>query len=252
MPTAAIEVPERDRERSQSVGFRPLYRQVRDLLVRRLADGHWQPGQPLPSEHQLAQELGVSQGTVRKALDAMTYERLLVRQQGRGTFVAELTEQHILFNFFKLVRDDGVQRFPLSRVVSVLVTNADEDERARLGLGEGARVIRIRRLRSLADETVIVEDIVVPAAIFATLADAELPNNLYGVYASQYRVTVVQACERLKAVSLDGERAALLQVREGTPALRIDRLARDLDNRSVEWRVSFCLTERFHYRSDMR
>ena len=123
MPTAALK--DQDRGRDPSVGYRPLYQQVRDLLVRRLADGQWQPGKSIPSEHQLAQELGVSQGTVRKALDTMAAERLLVRRQGRGTFVAELTEQHILFHFFKLRADDDAQRFPASRVIDVTVARAD-------------------------------------------------------------------------------------------------------------------------------
>ena len=97
----------------------------------------------------------------------------------------------------------------------------------------------------------ILEDIALPRTIFATLATSELPNNLYGIYASRFGVTVVQVSERLKAIALDGARAALLQVAAATPALEIDRIARDLDARPVEWRVSYCLTERFHYRCDV-
>jgi GntR family transcriptional regulator len=94
------------------VGFRPLYRQVKDLLLRRLADGVWQPGQILPSEPEIAANLGVSQGTVRKALDEMTAENLLVRRQGRGTFVARHDEERILFRFFRLQSDTGERQFP--------------------------------------------------------------------------------------------------------------------------------------------
>ena len=89
------------------LGFRPLYRQVRDTLVKRIADGVWQAGQPLPSEPELAAELSVSQGTVRKALDAMTAEKLVIRRQARGTFVAKHDDARILFKFFKLVPDQG-------------------------------------------------------------------------------------------------------------------------------------------------
>src|SRR5918912_1275476 len=115
------------------LGYRPLYRQVRELLVRRLAEGVWQPGQLLPSEGQLAAELGVSQGTVRKALDALTAERLLVRRQGRGTFVAE-HDEHGTFHFFKLMPDAGTPSFPESRVVRVREAPADARERERLDL----------------------------------------------------------------------------------------------------------------------
>ena len=234
------------------LGYRPLYRQVRELLVRRLAEGVWQPGQLLPSEGQLAAELGVSQGTVRKALDALTAERLLVRRQGRGTFVAEHDEQRILFHFFKLMPDAGKPSFPESRIVTTRAAQADADERDRLGLGPDARVLRIRRLRTIDGVLAIVEDIVLPEALFPGLAGLELPNNLYGLYAARFGLTIGRARERLKAVSLDVERATLLGVPAGTPALRIDRMAQDLDDRPVEWRLSLCLTERLHYLSDLR
>src|SRR3954449_5070932 len=101
------------------IGFRPLYRQVRDTLVRRIADGVWRPGQLLPSEPELAVDLGVSQGTVRKALDEMAAENLVIRRQGRGTFVARHDDARILFQFFKLLPDSGEKRFPESCVLSV-------------------------------------------------------------------------------------------------------------------------------------
>jgi len=101
------------------LGFRPLYQQVRDAFVQRLVEGKWTPGQALPSEMELAAEVGVSQGTVRKALDALASENLVIRRQGRGTFVAEHDEARILFQFFKLVPDRGESRFPESRIVHV-------------------------------------------------------------------------------------------------------------------------------------
>ena len=88
-------------------GFKPLYQQVKDLLIERLIGGYWRPGDLLPSEMQLAEQLGVSQGTVRKALDEMTAGNLLVRRQGRGTYVAEHDQEHALFHFFKLTDRRG-------------------------------------------------------------------------------------------------------------------------------------------------
>src|SRR5215212_10884032 len=111
----------------RDLGFRPLYRQVRDVLVKRIADGVWQAGQALPSEPDIAADLGVSSGTVRKALDEMTAENLVVRRQGRGTFVARHDEARILFQFFKLARDDGERRFPESKIVEVQTGPAGPD-----------------------------------------------------------------------------------------------------------------------------
>src|SRR3546814_11374588 len=98
-------------------GFKPLYQQVKDLLIGRLIGGHWKPGDLLPSEMQLAEELGVSQGTVRTALDEMTAVNLLVRRQGRGTYVAEHDQAHALFHFLQLTARRGRPLVPESRML---------------------------------------------------------------------------------------------------------------------------------------
>jgi GntR family transcriptional regulator len=155
----------------------------------------------LPSEGQLAAEIGVSQGTVRKALDELAAENLLVRRQGRGTFVAEHDERRILFQFFKLVPDDGERRFPDSQVLSVERARAEASEAQRLALARNAHVVRIHRLRSLGGAVAISEHIAVPAARFPDLERADpVPNNLYGLYGERYGVTVARATESLKAV----------------------------------------------------
>ncbi len=236
----------------ESLGFRPLYRQVRDRLIRRLVDGVWAPGEPLPSEIQLAAELGVSQGTVRKALDAMAAENLVVRRQGRGTFVARHDEERIMFQFFKLVGDDGQRTFPQSKVLALSLARANAAERAALKLAKDTRVIRIRRLRSIKGAPVIVENIALPEPMFPGLAAMEPPNNLYGLYAMRFGVTVASTREQLKAVSVCEADAEALGATPGVPALKIDRLALSLERQPVEWRVSVCLTEKLHYLSELR
>ncbi|MFC3691774.1 GntR family transcriptional regulator [Chenggangzhangella methanolivorans] len=236
----------------EGLGFRPLYAQVRDRLIRRLVDGVWAPGEPLPSEMQLAAELGVSQGTVRKALDAMAAENLVVRRQGRGTFVARHDEERIMFQFFKLVGDDGARTFPQSRVLSVSAARANAGERDALKLERDAKVVRIRRLRSFGETPAIVETLTLPETIFPGLSAMEIPNNLYGLYAMHFGVTVASTRERIKAVATCAQDAETLGVPAGTPALKIDRLALSIERQPVEWRVSVCLTERFHYLSELR
>jgi GntR family transcriptional regulator len=231
-----------------ALGPRPLYAQTRDAFVKRLVDGVWAPGEALPSETELAAELHVSQGTVRKALDSMAAEKLVVRHQGRGTFVAVHDEARILFQFFKLAPDGaGEAAFPESRVVEVAAGPSSKAERERLDLRAGARVIRIRRVRALAGKPAIAERIVLPARLFPRLAEGPIPNNLYGLYATRYGIAIARAQERLKAVALDADEAALLGAKPGSPALRIDRLALSLGKDRVEWRVSLCVTDEFHY-----
>lgn len=241
-----------DAAKAEAPTFRPLHRQVRDMLIRRLVDGVWAPGAPLPSEMQLAAELGVSQGTVRKALDAMAAENLVVRRQGRGTFVAQHDDERILFQFFRLVPDAGARSFPDSRILAVADGKANLAEREALELAEGAKVTRVRRMRAMAGEPAIVERIVLPEALFPGLSTMELPNNLYGLYGARFGVTVASTRENLKAVAASPEDAAALGVAPGEPLLKIDRLARSLERSPVEWRVSFCRTEKLHYLSELR
>jgi len=128
---------------------RPLYAQVRELMIGRMIQGVWKPGAVLPSEFQLAEEFGVSQGTVRKALDALAAEKLVIRRQGRGTFVAEHDAERALFHFFHLVGTDGSHQLPGAEVLSCRAGKASRDEAARLEMARGEPVIRVRRTRDL-------------------------------------------------------------------------------------------------------
>jgi GntR family transcriptional regulator len=236
----------------ESLGFKPLYQKVRETLTQRIADGRWKAGQIVPSETQIAADLGVSQGTIRKALDDMTAARLLVRRQGRGTFVATHDEARILFQFFKLKPDNGAGVFPESEVLGVVTGAASAEEASKLALFKGEPVIRIRRLRSLAGARCIVETIVLPSAIFDGLQEGDIPNNLYNVYAERFGVTIAGGSEILKAVSADSQDAHDLGVPPGAPLLLIDRVATGLDGRPMEWRVSLCATAIIHYATELR
>lgn len=236
-----------------SLGYRPLYRQVKELLVKRLSDGSWSPGQMLPSEPEIAAGLGVSPGTVRKALDEMSAESLVVRRQGRGTFVARHDEERILFQFFRLISDNGERRFPESRTISIAVAKADDVAAARLGIAPKAPVIVIERVRSLDDLPCIHERIVLPRSLFPSIErHKDLPNNLYALYSAQYGVTIARGTERLKAVAADAQQAKLLDVKVGAPMLLIDRVAVGVDGTPAEWRLSVCRTDRTHYLSDLK
>ena len=228
--------------------FRPLYSQVREALVGRLIDGTWPPGMLLPSEHQLAAELGVSQGTVRKALDAMAADNLLVRRQGRGTFVAEPEDGRMVFQFFKLVSDDGRRSLPESNVIGVERSGASPAEQESLDLRRGRDVWRIDRTRELDGRVVIVERIVLPADRFPGLDRINpVPNNVYALYAQKFGLTIARAEERLKAIGSSAQDAEHLDCPVGTPLIEVDRIGYGLDETIVEWRVSRCLTDHFHY-----
>lgn len=235
------------------IGIKPLYSQVRDELLRRLEDRTWAPGMMIPSEMDLAREFGVSQGTVRKALNEMTAENLLTRRQGRGTFVAEPEDSRILFQFFRLVPDAAEPTFPRSRFRAREAGRATAGEAAAIEIAEGDPVWRIRRDRAFGERVILTETVALSQARFPDLPElADLPNNLYLLFSARWGVTIGNAEEQIKAVSADPDAAAALGCDPGTAVLRVRRVARDLGGRAVELRVSLCLTEHIHYGVNLR
>lgn len=233
--------------------YKPLYMHIRDQLLRHLVDGRWAPGMVIPSEMELARQLKVSQGTVRKALDTMSADNLLVRKQGKGTFVSEPEDSRILFQFFRLVPDGGPTAFPRSFVIECEEGAASESETAALGIEPGAPVWRIERLRHLAEQCVLVETLCLPSERFPGFPDRDqIPNNIYKLFSLRWGIIIAQAEERLKAVAAGEIDAARLACAPGTPLLRIHRIARDLEGKAVEMRISRCLTDSIHYSVNLR
>lgn len=232
--------------------FQPLYHQVKEHLIQRIVEGAWLPGSVLPSESQLAVELGVSQGTVRKALDEMTAERLVVRRQGRGTYVAEHTQEQALFHFFRLADRDGVAPTPSSEVIRLSERPATDREIYKLGLSDGVLVSEIVRVRRMAGEPVVLEKIVLSQADFPEIAaEKRLPNTLYTLYQSRYGFSVLKAKESIKAVLASDEDVLLLGVGPGSPLLQIERIAFSIDGRPIELRQSRCVTDYYTYQVEL-
>jgi len=237
----------------EEIGFKPLYAQVREKLVRRLVEGAWSPGMLLPSEMELARQLNVSQGTVRKALDSMTADNLLLRRQGRGTYVAEPEESRILFQYFRLSPDKGTPSFPDSRVLSTGRAKPTKTETSALNLEKGDEVVRIERIRSLSDQPILIETITLPVNRFPGFDHlTAIPNNVYRLYSERWGITIGSAEERLKAIAASARDAAKLGCDKGEPLLLISRVARDLENRPVELRWSRCISRDIHYAVNLR
>jgi GntR family transcriptional regulator len=224
-------------------GYRPLHRQVYEVIVRRVAQGLWRAGDCLPSEQALARELGVSQGTVRKVLDALTAEKLLERRQGKGTFIAENTQARALFRFFRLAHPGGRRVTPERGPETVKVRAARAAELGRLNLAKGDKVIEIVRTRLIDARPALRETVVVPSALFPGMEKrSPLPNTLYSLYQTAYGVTITAAREELRADLADEADAKTLGVAVGAPVLCIDRIAVSLEDRKVEWRSSRCVS----------
>ena len=242
-------------QRTAHPSFQPLYLQIRALLMQSLDAGEWKPGEAIPSEIELADRYQVSQGTVRKAMDAMAAENIVVRRQGKGTFVATHTEeQSSLFRFLRIRRDDGVDEYPKSRLVDVRRAKASAEAARLLQLREGAPVIILRRLLEYEGKPVLLDDITLPATLFKGLTKARYDayrGSTYGFFETQFGVRMVRANERIKAIAADAASAALLAVPPHSPLLAVERVAFTYGNRPVEWRRGLCSTRNHHYRNEL-
>ena len=233
---------------SLSTGFQPLYKQVYDLLTSRLVDGSWKPSQLIPSEMALADELGVSQGTVRKALNQMVTEKMLERRQGKGTFVVEHTQESSLFRFFRLREPNGESLIPETQVISSSRREATDEEANKLNLPQNAPIVELVRLRSLHQKPAIIERVIQPLSIFPDIdKQGEIPNALYILYQEKYGITIVSVDDELRAVELPECLAEHLQLQAGSPVLMIQRLSVNIDGRIVELSTAYCSSENFVY-----
>lgn len=234
--------------------FNPLYKEVKIRIIRGLEDGEWKSGEAIPSETRLAERFDVSIGTIRKAVDELVAGQILVRQQGRGTFVATHNEDRTLFYFFHIVGKDGSKELPVNDMLSFHKGKADEEAEEKLGIEHGARIYRIRSLLKLGGKPIIHDDMVLPAALFPDLDGSvigERSGTIYGLYQSHYGINVVRTGERLSAAPAPARVAGLLHVKSGTPLLVIKRVAFTYNDMPVESRTSWVNTEHHEYSNDL-
>jgi GntR family transcriptional regulator len=218
----------------------PLYLQVHDLLLQRIASRIWKPGTYLPAELELAKELGVSVGTVRKALDTLESHRVITRQQGRGTFVNDNSERRLALRYNRIRGKDGqpiAERHGASELSS---GPADEAERRRLNLETAELIVRERRVRFNRDRPFMDEEIALPARHFPGLQDRrEFPQRIAEL-AQQYGIVLGRAVEGITLAKASEPSASRLAVASGTPLFELNRVVFAIDGRAVQWRRARC------------
>ena len=249
--TAALAVPAH-----AGPSFSPLYQQIKSLILRSLQAGEWKPGEAIPSEMDLAARFRVSQGTVRKAIDELAAENLLVRRQGKGTFVATHSEQHVRYRFLKLVPDgDRDAGSPAERsILECRRTRATAEVARALGLRTSDAVVQVRRVLSFAGEPTILEDLWLPGTAFKGLTAEQMESYqgpTYAMFEIEFGVRMVRAEEKIRAVAADEQQAQLLQVPRGTPLLSVERTAYTYNDVPMELRRGLYRTDRRHYRNEL-
>jgi GntR family transcriptional regulator len=229
--------------------------QIKALLEASLEAREWGPGAAIPSEIELAGRFGVSQGTVRKAIDALAADNLVVRRQGKGTFVATHTEERAsLFRFLRIRRNDGRDEYPGSRLIDLRRGKASAEIARQLALRPGDAVLLLRRVLEWEGEPVVLDDITLPAVLFRGLTRARYEayrGSMYGFFESQFGVRMLKAQERLSAIAADAASAAILGVAEGLPLLAVDRVTLTYGDCPVEVRRGLCATRAHHYVNEL-
>lgn len=236
--------------------FSPLYRQIKVLILRSLQAGEWKPGEAIPSELELAARFKVSQGTVRKAVDELAAENLLTRRQGKGTFVATHAEEQVQYRFLRLapIRPEQAPGEASREFLDCRRLRAPADVARALQLKAGDMAVEVRRVLHFAGSPVVLDDIWLPGKLFKGLTAERLSQYrgpMYGLFESEFGVSMIRAEEKLRAVGADVADAELLQVAPGTPLLSVERLSFTYGDQPVELRRGLYRTDRHYYRNEL-
>ena len=235
--------------------FSPLYQQIKGLILQSLQSGEWKPGEAIPSEMDLAARFRVSQGTVRKAIDELSAENLVVRRQGKGTFVATHAEYQVQYRFLKLQPDNGDTQSegPAARtIIDCKRLRASAEVARALSLRTGDSVLQVRRVLSFAGVPTILEDLWLPGTPFKGLTAERLSSHqgaMYAMFETEFGVRMVRADESIRAVNPDTAQAELLAVNTTTPLLSVERVAYTYNDAPMELRRGLYRTDTHHYRN---
>lgn len=236
------------------VSENPLYKHVKNQIVQRLTAGEWKPGAVLPSETRLAARYGVGISTIRAAVSELASAGIVVRRQGKGTFVAIHGNERSIYRFFHVVKNDGERVLPVSELQSLVKGQADDDVAEMLALPRGRRgrdVFRIRNVLRVNGTAVVASDIVVPARIFPGLTRTTLREGgttLYAVYQQHFGVMIIKTVEKVRCARADAFAAKFFGMRAREAVLEVRRVAYTFNGAPVEVRRSQVDTRHHHYR----
>ncbi len=232
----------------------PLYIQIKQKITQELILGRWRAGDLIPSEIELANNYQVSQGTVRKAIDVLSSEKILVRKQGKGTYVTTHDEEKIQLRFLRLTSSKGQKEKLENQLLSFNKIKPNAYVAKQLNITTNAYVYQIKRLLTFAKKPLIFDEIFIPVANFKGLTAEtiiEKKGSLYRLYESEYGIQMLNAEEKIKAVQATDEVAKYLRIKKLFPLLSIERLSYTYDERPVEWRLGLCLTNDYYYKTEL-
>ncbi len=226
--------------RSASPTFSPLYRQIKDFLIRSLEQGEWGPGDAIPSEGELAARFNVSQGTGAQGYRRDGCGKHAGASSGKGDVCCHAHDDpRSFYRFLRLVPDGGKAMPTVSDPFYCDTVASSPEVAGVLGLKAGERVVHVKRLLRFDGEPVVFDEIFLVADLFDGLTLERLrggERSLYSLFESDFGVRMINADEHLRAVAADEQSAGLLGVKPGDPLLLVERTAYTYGNKPVEWR----------------
>jgi len=205
----------------------PLYVQIKEIIAEDIRTGTLQPGQPIPPESVLSDRYSVSRATVRQAVTDLVHQGLLVRQQGRGTFVNRPkieTKLHNLYSFSQDMIERGAN--PESTVIEFEIVLPKPAVKEKLNLSEGELVVKLVRLRSVDGELIMLETTYLPHSRFGRLTSEEVQGHksLYSLLEEKYDTKMDHVVDYFEPILVDDFSSKMLEVPVGAPALYIERI----------------------------
>ena len=229
----------------------PYYQQIKEAVRSLIASGMLKPGDMLFTEFGLSEQLGVSRLVVHRALHELVNEGLLIRQRGKGTFVApparpSYTVIGPLFGMTESLAKDGFS--PQNRILVQEVIPAEGDPSRALALPAGAKVVHLFSLRLTDGLPLAIEDMYLPAERFPTLAELDMNNrSIYATLERLYGAQPQDATDVVSAGSATREEARLLGINKGAPVMRIQRTSTDRQGLPVEFSRVVFHAERYQF-----
>lgn len=246
-PTAFLRFPKRE----------TLFEQTSQAVAELIHTGHWRPGDMLPNEIELAEQFNVSQGTMRRALKMLVDSGVLIRHQGRGTFVADFghNEKMVYDRYIRLVPDDLDEKETIpttTKLISFEVTSPTPEVAKALQIIPSIPVIHAVRLMSTCRAGLVTYDeLWAVASVFHRLTEENLRNHkekmLYAFYQNQCGVTITHSEETLKAVLMPEEICTQYNLPTPLPVMEVRRLSFTYPEQPVEFHRQLSITEHFHY-----
>jgi GntR family transcriptional regulator len=225
------------------------YKKVKFAITQALGQKKWSHNQAIPSEPILASRYKVSVGTIRRAINELVAENILVREQGRGTFVVSHTEDYMLNVFFRIENKNGKRGLPNSNLISFAISKPTKSVASHLKLLPNEKIYKIKTILSFDQRPAIIDHIYLPKKIFSGLDETCFSNRkgtLFKLFQERYGITISKTEETVEAQLLTPEIATLLNQKPNLPVMKITRVAYAYKNTPIDLRIRY--VDSLHYR----